>query len=88
VPLSHFQCGNIGPLGITGTPVIDERSQTLYVDAMVGGAAQPRHQIFALSLANGATLPGWPVEVGSALAAHDTPTFPGSSPSGTRRGRE
>jgi hypothetical protein len=35
VPLAEFSCGNIDPLGITGTPVIDQQTGTLYVDAMV-----------------------------------------------------
>lgn len=60
-------CGNIDPLGITGTPAIDEASRSLYLDAMVAEADGAHHQVFALSLANGATLPGWPVDVGAAL---------------------
>ena len=32
-------CGNIDPLGITGTPVIDERRGALYLDAMVDRTA-------------------------------------------------
>jgi len=69
VPLSTQPCGNIDPLGITGTPVIDASSQTLYLDAMVAGPVGARHLVFALSLADGATLPGWPVDVMAALAA-------------------
>ena len=53
-------CGNITPLGVTGTPVIDAATQTLYVAAMTSG---PKHQIFALSLADGSVKPGWPVDV-------------------------
>ena len=56
-------CGNIDPLGITGTPVIDERSGALYLDAMVDRGGGPRHLVFGLSLADGALLPGWPVDV-------------------------
>ena len=41
VPLPKLPCGNIDPLGITGTPVIDERSGALYLDAMLGGPAGP-----------------------------------------------
>lgn len=67
-PGSSLPCGNISPLGITSTPVIDERSASLYLDAMVG-AARPKHMIFALSLRDGSALPGWPVDVEKALAA-------------------
>jgi len=69
VPLSTQPCGNIDPLGITGTPVIDEATQAVFLDAMVGEAAGPHHQIFALSLKDGSPLPGWPVDVADALAA-------------------
>jgi hypothetical protein len=66
--LSQFPCGNIDPLGITGTPVIDPASGTLYLDAMVNDvAAGPRHKLFALALADGSLLPGWPVDIGAAL---------------------
>ena len=68
-PLSTFACGNIDPLGITGTPVIDEANGTFYLDAMIADAAGPRHRIFALSLKDGAPLPGWPVDVADALRA-------------------
>jgi hypothetical protein len=69
VALSAQPCGNIDPLGITGTPVIDASSETLYLDAMVAMAAGTRHLVFALSLKDGAVLPGWPVDVMTALAA-------------------
>ena len=68
-PHSVLPCGNIDPLGITGTPVIDEHAQTLYVDALVKGADAPKHQIFALMLRDGATLSGWPIDVEAALKA-------------------
>jgi hypothetical protein len=67
--LAGQPCGNIDPLGITGTPVIDAAAQTLYLDAIAAGDAGPRHLVFALSLRDGATLPGWPVDVAAALAA-------------------
>jgi hypothetical protein len=48
-------CGNIDPLGITGTPVIDPTSRTLFLAAMTtpDGGATKQHRIFALSLASG-----------------------------------
>jgi hypothetical protein len=58
-------CGNISPLGVTGTPVIDAASRTLFVAAMTAG---PKHQIFALSLDDGATRMGWPVDVSTIKA--------------------
>src|SRR5207248_6749738 len=66
-PLSMFACGNIDPLGITGTPVIDEVSGTFYVDTMITDVARPRHRIFALSVKEGSPLPGWPIDVADAL---------------------
>lgn len=79
VPRSSLPCGNIDPLGITGTPAIDERTQTLYLDAMVRDKAsnEPKHLIFALSLKDGSVLPGWPVDVEAALKAGGQ-TFPSS----------
>ena len=68
-PLSTLSCGNIDPLGITGTPVIDEATQAIYVAAMVRDAAGPHHRVFDLSLKDGSALPGWPVDVAESLAA-------------------
>jgi hypothetical protein len=65
VPRSLLPCGNIDPLGITGTPVIDASSRTIYVAAMTtpDGGRTKQHLIFALSLNDGTTRPGWPVNV-------------------------
>ncbi len=71
VPVSSLGCGNINPEGVTGTPVIDPATQTLYVDALTvpSKAAGPRHMLYALSLADGHVLSGWPIDVQAALAA-------------------
>jgi hypothetical protein len=69
VPLSELQCGNIDPDGITGTPVIDPDTATLYLDALTDTANGPRHMVYALSLSNGQVVPGWPLDVQAALAA-------------------
>jgi hypothetical protein len=65
VPRSQLPCGNIDPLGITGTPVIDPSSRTLYVAAMTtpDGGRTKQHLVFALSLDDGSTRAGWPVNV-------------------------
>jgi outer membrane protein assembly factor BamB len=67
VPRTTLPCGNINPLGITGTPVIDGHTQTLYVGALVGAERAAKHQIFAVALKDGAILPGWPIDVEAAL---------------------
>src|SRR6516165_4407324 len=67
VPRAALPCGNIDPLGITGTPVIDERSRALYVAALIKAQDGPKHEIFALSLGNGAILSGWPIDVEAKL---------------------
>jgi hypothetical protein len=64
--------GNITPLGITGTPVIDAASRTLFLNAMVSN----KHQIFALSLEDGATKAGWPVDPGSVTGGSVTFNHP------------
>jgi outer membrane protein assembly factor BamB len=64
-------CGNISPLGVTGTPVIDPQTQAVYLDAAVGGSGGVRHLVFALSLKDGSPLPGWPVDVAQALKAQN-----------------
>lgn len=71
VARSALPCGNIGPLGITGTPVIDPAGQVLYLDAMRQGAqaGTAEHAIYALSLRDGSVLPGWPVDVAADLKA-------------------
>jgi hypothetical protein len=64
---SLLPCGNIDPLGITGTPVIDPATQAIYFDAAVERANGPRHEVFGLSLKDGAIQPGWPIDVADAL---------------------
>ena len=68
-PRSALPCGNINPLGITGTPVIDPSAGALYLDAMVEQDGVPEHLVFGLRLSDGAMLPGWPINVRQALRA-------------------
>jgi hypothetical protein len=62
---SGLPCGNITPLGVTGTPVIDAASRTLFVAAMTSG---PKHKIFALAIDDGMPKAGWPVDVDTVMA--------------------
>jgi hypothetical protein len=63
----NLPCGNIDPLGVTGTPVIDELTQTLFVAAMTtpDNGTTKEHLVFALSLTDGSIKTGWPVDVGA-----------------------
>jgi hypothetical protein len=65
VPLANLPCGNIDPNGITGTPVIDLGSRSLFFNALTtpDGGATKKHLIFSLDLDTGAINPGWPVDV-------------------------
>jgi hypothetical protein len=58
-------CGNINPLGITGTPIVDLASRSLFFDAMTtpDGNVTKRHLVFSLNVDTGATNAGWPVSV-------------------------
>jgi hypothetical protein len=68
-PLSALPCGNINPEGVTGTPVIDPASGTIYFDAVTDVSGTVNHMVYALSAETGDILPGWPLNVASSLAA-------------------
>jgi len=57
--------GNIIPVGITGTPVVDLGSRSLFFDAVINGNPV-KHFIFSLNVDTGATNAGWPVDVDTA----------------------
>jgi hypothetical protein len=68
-------CGNIDPLGVTGTPVIDANTRTVYLDAMTeDSAGNAHHRVFALDADTGATRSGWPVDL-NATAKFGSTTF-------------
>src|SRR6266481_864014 len=76
VPLNHLGCGNIDPVGITSTPVVDLASRALFIDAFTtpDGGTTKRHLILSLNVDTGATNPGWPVDVNTA-AHYNSITF-------------
>jgi hypothetical protein len=51
VPLSSLPCGDIDPLGITGTPVYDENNGLVYAVAETTGY---HHVLFGVAVSNGA----------------------------------
>jgi hypothetical protein len=76
VSLGDLPCGNINPLGITGTPFVDLKRRVIYLDAMTtpDNGTTKKHLVYALSLDTGVPLTGWPVDIEAALAGHN-PTF-------------
>jgi hypothetical protein len=67
---SGLPCGNINPTGITGTPVVDLASRSLFFDALIDGPTK-KHFIYSLNVDTGATNPGWPVDVNAAAMYND-----------------
>src|SRR5207248_6601273 len=60
VPLSSLPCGNIDPVGITGTPVVDLTSRRLFFDALLVNGGIIKHFIYSLDVDTGVTTLGWP----------------------------
>ena len=85
---SGLPCGNISPLGITGTPVVDLASRSLFFDAMIDGATK-KHFIYSLNVDTGAINAGWPVDV-NATATYNGRSlhFAGPEPAGSTGTRQ
>ncbi|HLJ59491.1 MAG TPA: hypothetical protein VKZ50_07150 [bacterium] len=65
VPGALLPCGDIDPVGITSTPVLDRGAGTLYVVGLTtpdGGRAKT-YLAAALDLKSGVARPGWPVPI-------------------------
>jgi outer membrane protein assembly factor BamB len=70
---SGLPCGNIRPVGITGTPIVHIPSRSLFLDAeTTTGPGAFKHMIFALNVDTGAIRPGWPVDVNAAVPGFDS----------------
>src|SRR6266480_6953221 len=76
VPRNDVICGNVDPLGITGTPIVDLASRALFFNAMItpDGGNTKKHLIFSLNVDTGEINPGWPVDVGE-VAVYNGMTF-------------
>ena len=63
---SGLPCGNVQPTGISGTPVVDLPTRSLFFNAMSYDTnGNPKHFIYSLNLDTGSLNPGWPVNVDS-----------------------
>jgi outer membrane protein assembly factor BamB len=76
-------CGNVTPVGIISTPVIDAASRTIFVAGAVGDGVIVRHEVHALNVDTGVERLGWPVDV-SALTAPGPIAF--NAPAQNQRG--
>ena len=56
---SSLPCGNINPVGITGTPAVDLASRALFFDALIDGPTK-KHFIYSLNVDTGSTNPAGP----------------------------
>jgi len=63
VPGSSLPCGNVDPVGITGTPVVDVDARRIYA---VGMVRPGRHVLFELDLATGHLVDSVPVDAAGA----------------------
>ena len=73
-PLVDLPCGNISPtVGVTGTPVIDSATETIYLDALAvdtsTGARVVEHRVHALDARTGDERSGWPVGLNGTVAS-------------------
>jgi len=60
-------CGNVAPIGITGTPAIDPVSRTIFLSAAIGDAnGINEHEIHALSIDDGTERAGFPAKSSTA----------------------
>jgi hypothetical protein len=67
-------CGNIHPLGILSTPVIDPKPgadgfATIYVAGAIGTNSITAHEVHARSAKDGTERAGWPANASNAMAA-------------------
>jgi outer membrane protein assembly factor BamB len=70
---SGLPCGNINPLGITGTPIVDLASRSLFLDAETTPSQGVfKHMIYALNVDTGDVRPGWPIDVNAAVPGFDS----------------
>jgi outer membrane protein assembly factor BamB len=81
---SGLPCGNIDPEGVDGTPTIDPATGRLYLDALTQSGSSFAQMVYAISLADGSVVSGWPVNVNTVLAGAGI-TFP-SGNQGERSG--
>jgi hypothetical protein len=66
-------CGDVVPLGITGTPIIS--NGVIYFDAMTStdDNVTLKHQVYAMNVSDGSVLANWPVDVSAKISGFNSP---------------
>jgi PQQ enzyme repeat len=73
VPAGQFGCGNIDPLGVTSTPVLDIARRELVLVGTLdvpSTSTTPHHTIFGLSIDTGSVL--WSIDIDDTVSGFDT----------------
>ena len=60
---THYCASEINPIGITSTPVIDPATSIVYAVGLVGPVSSPKYQMFAVHVADGSAVSGFPVDI-------------------------
>ncbi len=69
-PSSALACsGNINPVGVVGTPVIDGATRTIYLNSMTNMSGTPQDMVYALDANTGMPKTGWPVDLNAMAKA-------------------
>ncbi|HEX4629273.1 MAG TPA: hypothetical protein VH137_10840, partial [Gemmatimonadales bacterium] len=63
-------CGNIFPMGVLSTPVIDPASRRIFIGTLIHSANKPHHTVFALNIDDGTT--AWSLDVGATITGFPT----------------
>jgi outer membrane protein assembly factor BamB len=63
VNASSFPCGNVNPIGITSTPVLDPATRRLFAVGMVQSGGGPQHRLFAIDIDTHSIVYDVPVDV-------------------------
>jgi hypothetical protein len=78
-PSNGVNCGQIHPLGIIATPVIDAQTRTIFLSSAEGQDVIEAQMVHALSVDDGTERAGWPVDVSKAVSFDPKPHNPRSA---------
>lgn len=72
-PTSALACsGNISPVGVVGTPVIDGATRTIYLNSMTNMSGTAQDFVYALDANTGMPKTGWPIDLNAVAKSGST----------------